>query len=407
MNTIENHYASLLGLDSLWAVSRVKVNVEKLRVDIFVEYGKATGVCPECATACRVYDRSPRRVWRHLDTMRFETFLHCEPPRIECAQHGVKSMALPWAGKHSRFTQLFEAFAVDVICASRSLKDAGKLLRLNWHQLHGIMKRAVQRGLERRERDEIPWIGMDEKSFRKGHNYISLMNDIEGARVLDVVEGREGPVANDLILKALDEGQREMVCGVAIDMSAPYISAIRKHLPHADIVHDKFHIAKHLNEAVDKTRRKEHHKLLKNKDGRLTGTKYAWLKGMENLCDETQAQVDALAKAELDVAKAWYIKELFRHFWTRRDVSFARSYFDWWYKQAFETGLPEIRKVARMIKRHFANILTYFECYITNAVSEGINSKIQAIKANARGFRNFENYRTSILFFCGKLELSP
>ena len=115
----------------------------------------------------------------------------------------------------------------------------------------------------------------------------------------------------------------------------------------------------------------------------------------------------ALEKAELDVAKAWYIKELFRHFWTRRDAGFAESFFERWHKEAFATGLPEIRKVARMLKKHLGNILTYFECYITNAASEGLSSKIQAIKANARGFRNFENYRVSILFFCGKLELSP
>ena len=407
MDTTQEHYAQLLGLATPWAVTRVKLNVERLRVDIFVEHKATVGVCPECGTSCRIYDRSPGRTWRHLDTMQFETFLYCEPPRVECEQHGVKTLELPWAGKHSRFTTLFEAFAVRVLIASRSIQEAGKLLRLNWHQLQGIMKRAVQRGLERRENDEIPWIGMDEKSFRKGHDYISVMNDIEGSRVLDVVEGRDGSVAKELILKALDEGQQEMVCGVAIDMSAPYISAIREHLPHADIVHDKFHIAKHLNEAVDKTRRKEHRRMLKSKDDRLTGTKYAWLKGMEHLSDESLAQVNTLAKAELGVAKAWYIKELFRHFWTRRDTPFARSYFEWWYKQAFETGLPEIRKVARMLKKHLANILTYFECYITNAVSEGINSKIQAIKANARGFRNFENYRVSILFFCGKLELSP
>ena len=407
MNTTEEHYARLLGLELPWKVTRVKLSVERLRLDLFVEYSQIAGTCPECGAVCRVYDRSPPRTWRHLDTMQFETFLYCDPPRVKCSQHGVKTMPLPWAGKHSRFTQLFEAFAINVILASRSLQDAGKLLRLSWDQLHSIMKRSVERGLERRGNDEIAWVGMDEKSFRKGHNYISLINDLEDVRVLDVVEGREGTAADNLIEKALDEGQREMVCGVAIDMSAPFIKAIRSHLPNADIVHDRFHISKHLNEAVDKTRRKEHRKMLKNKDERLTGTKYSWLKGMEHLTDEALEQVEALAKAELGVAKAWYIKELFRHFWTRRDAEFASSFFDRWYKEAFESGLPEIRKVARMLKNHLGNILTYFECYITNAASEGLNSKIQAIKANARGFRNFENYRISILFSCGKLELSP
>jgi transposase len=245
----------------------------------------------------------------------------------------------------------FEIFAIDVILASRSLKDAGDLLRLGWHPLHSIMKRAVDRGLERRGNDEIAWVGMDEKSFRKGHNYISLINDLEEVRVLDLLEGREGLAADSLIEKALDEGQREMVCGVAIDMSAPFIRAIRRHLPHADIVHDKFHIAKHLNEAVDKTRRKEHRKLLKNKNDRLTGTKFSWLKGMEHLSDESLAQVESLAKAELDVAKAWYIKELFRHFWTRRDAGFAESFFERWHKEAFATGFRNVRAKLRRVSR--------------------------------------------------------
>jgi transposase len=407
MTSTEEHYEKLLGLKSPWAISRVDLKMDELRVDIFIEYLGEEASCSKCGNVYRVYDKTPQRTWRHLDTMQFETILHCQSPRVMCAQHGVKVAELPWAQKHSRFTLLFEAFAIDVMRASRSLQEAGKLLNLNWHQMHRIMKRAVERGLVRRDREEIAWIGMDEKSFRKGHNYVSIMNDIEKGRVLDVVEGRDGKVAKKLINKGLDDHQREMVCGVAIDMSAPYVSAIKKLLPHADIVHDKFHISKHLNEAVDLVRRQDHRKLLKQKDTRLTGTKFLWLKGMEHLSDESLAELEYLKMTELNVAQAWSLKELFRHFWTRRDRTFANSYFEFWYREAIKSGLKAIQSVARMLKKHLPNILTYFECYITNAVSEGINSKIQTIKANARGFRNFENYRTSILFFCGKLDLAP
>jgi len=339
--------------------------------------------------------------------MQFATYLNCEPPRICCSEHGTKTLQLPWAQKHSRFTLLFETFAIKVIQASRSVQDATSLLGIGWHQLQAIMKRAVERGLQRRSNEEIAWLGMDEKSFRKGHDYISVVNDLEGGRVLDVAEGRDGQVADELILKALDQSQREMVCAVAIDMSAPYIGSIGRHLPNADIVHDKFHISKHLNEAVDKTRRKEHGKLAKQRDQRLKGTKFLWLRGMEHLSDESLEQLQDLANAELEVSKAWHIKELFRHFWTRRDGSFARMFFESWYKQAMQTGLSEVKKVAKMLKKHLENILTYFDSYITNATSEGLNSKIQSLKANARGFRNFNNYRTTILFFCGKLDLLP
>ena len=407
MDLTSNHYAQLLGLNPPWKVIDVHLNIQKLRVDIHVSYDGDHGCCPECGVECKVYDQSTERSWRHLDTMQFGTYLRSKSPRIKCQEHGVKTVSLPWAAKHSGFTLLFEAFAIRVLQASRSTQDAGRLLGVNWHQLQNIMDRAVERGLARRDSEEITWIGMDEKSFRKGHNYISVINDLENRRVLEVVEGREGDAANRLIIKALDEKQREMVCGVCIDMSAPYIKAIREHLPHADIVHDKFHISQHLGNAVDKTRRIEHAKLQKQGDQSLTNTKYAWLRGMENLSDEALARLKMIGRAELDVSKAWYLKELFKHFWSRRDRNYATRYFEFWTNEVKSSGVVEMKKVARMLKKHFHNILTYFDCYITNAFSEGINSKIQALKANARGFRNFQNYRTRILFFCGKLALSP
>jgi len=407
MDLTSNHYAQLLGLKTPWKVTDVDLSIDKLRVDIHVSYEENHGCCPQCDAVCNVYDQSAERSWRHLDTMQFGTYLHSKSPRVKCPQHGVKTMSLPWADKHSGFTLMFEAFAIRVLQASRSTQDAGRLLGVNWHQLQNIMDRAVVRGLARRDSEEITWIGMDEKSFRKGHNYISVINDLENSRVLEVVEGREGDAAKHLITKALDEKQRELVCGVCIDMSAPYIKAIRECLPHADIVHDKFHISQHLGNAVDKTRRIEHAKLQKQGDQSLTNTKYKWLRGMEHLSDEALAQLKMIGRAELDVSKAWYLKELFKHFWDRRDKSYAIRYFEFWTAEVKNAGVPEMKKVARMIRRHFDNILTYFDCYITNAFSEGINSKIQALKANARGFRNFQNYRTRILFFCGKLALSP
>ncbi len=407
MELTSTHYALLLGLQEPWEVTEVKLDIDLLKVDIFVEYMGQSSCCPECESESSIYDRSPSRTWRHLDTMQFATHLHCQTPRVKCSKHGVKTIALPWANKHSGFTLMFEAFAVKVLQASRSTQDAAKLLNLNWHQLQSIMDKAVTRGLERRTVDEIPWLGMDEKSFRSGHNYISVINDLENMRVLEVVEGREGKAANELITKALDEKQQEMVCGVCIDMSAPYIKAIRELLPHADIVHDKFHISKHLNEAVDLTRRKEHAKLLKNNDQTLTKTKYLWLTNMDHLSEESAKKIDHLKSSDLAVSKAWYLKELFRHFWSRRDRTYAEHYFEFWLEEVKKAGISSMNKVARMLKKHLGNVLTYFETYLTNAYSEGINSKIQALKANARGFRNFENYRTRILFFCGKLKLSP
>ena len=407
MDLLPDHYAQLLGLKTPWKVTGIDLDLSNDQVDINVVYQSSCGCCPDCGEDSPIYDRSGERSWRHLNTMQFKTLIHSRPPRIKCAKHGVKTISLPWAEKHSSFTLLFEAFAIKVLEASSSTERARDLLGVNWHQLQKIMDRAVTRGLAKRDKDEIPWIGMDEKSFRSGHNYISVLNDLDGRRVLDVVEGREGDAAQRLIKKSLSEEQREMVCGVCIDMSAPYIKAIREFLPEADIVHDKFHISKHLGEAVDKTRRREHAKLLKQGDKTLTNTKYKWLKGMDNLSDEALAHIKMIGRIELDVSKAWYLKELFKHFWDRRDKDYAMRYFEFWVDEVKKSKVEEMRKVSRMLQSHLENVLTYFDCYITNAFSEGINSKIQGLKASARGFRNFENYRTRILFFCGKLTLTP
>ena len=408
MENLDQHYARILGLDEGWRVKTVNLKLENKTVWIYLEHKAKKGCCSKCSKEAPIYDLSPERSWRHLDTMQCTTMLKAPVPRVSCEEHGVTSAALPWSGRHSRFTLLFEAFAVEMLLAAKSISDACRMLDLHWNQAQVIMKRAVERGLERRDEQEIAWLGMDEKSFRKGHNYISVLNDIEGRRVLDVVEGRDGKVAEELIKQALSEKQREMVCGVSIDMSAPYIGAIHRNLPHADIVHDKYHISAHLCEGVDKTRRREHKQLMKGGENLLKGKKYQFLtKAEEGMTEEEFTYSQGFGLRELEVSKAWWLKELFNHFWTRPGKDAAKAYFTYWVKEVIESGNKEMLKVAAMIEKHLANILTYFDSYITNAISEGMNSKIQSLKSAARGFRSFANYRTTILFYCGKLNLVP
>ncbi len=132
---LEEHYGQLLGITSPWEIYRVELELEAQRVDIWIEYIDDEGSCPECDATCPKYDTRKERTWRHLDTMQFETHLHCEVPRVRCEKHGVKSLGVPWAGKNSRFTLLFEAFAIRVLKAARSIEEARKLLCLNVEEL--------------------------------------------------------------------------------------------------------------------------------------------------------------------------------------------------------------------------------------------------------------------------------
>jgi transposase len=406
MDKLTEHYGQLLGLDASWEASEADLDLSGMRVEIRLAHRGGPVVCPECGTACSIADHAPERSWRHLDTMQFETVLRAATPRANCSQCGVKTIAVPWAGKHSRFTLLFEAFAVRVLQAASNVKRAADLLGLDWNGVQRIMEHAVQRGLARRSTDEVRQVGVDEKSFGRGHDYVSVLTDLSGARVLEVSPGRDQAGA-DALWRALPEAQAAQIEAAAVDMWPAYATAVATHAPQAEIVHDRFHVSKHLNEAVDQVRRQEHKILKKQGDERLTGSKQWWLYNPENLHDDQWLKFEPLKDQELKTSRAWAIKEQFRWFWEYRYAGNAKKFFARWYGWAARSRLPAIVKVAKTLRRHLPNLLTYFRHRITNAMSEGFNSKIQALKSAARGFRAFDNFRTRILFHCGKLDLRP
>lgn len=406
MNELTEHYRRLLGLDEAWQVAKVDFRPEEKRVEITVEHGGSRLTCPGCGASCSQADKADERTWRHLDTMQFETRIRAAVPRCRCPACGVKTIAVPWADKHGRFTLLFEAFAVEVLKASANVRRGAELLGLDWSAAHAIMQRAVKRGLERRSTDEVVHVGIDEKSFGRGHDYVSVMTDLGESRVLEVVEDRTQEAAEKL-WKALSTGQCGKVRAVAMDMWPAYAAATEKHAPQAEIVHDKFHVSKHLNEAVDAVRRREHRVLKEAGDERLTGSKQLWLFNRTNLSGKRRRELNALKDEDLKTSRAWALKENFRHFWRYVYTRSAEEFFEGWYAWASRSRLKPIIDKAKMLKRHLSRLLSYFRHRITNAASEGFNSRIQSIKSAARGFRNFENYRTRILFYCGKLDLRP
>ena len=400
------HYRALLGLDSNWKVTKVEFLPKQKAVDIHISFCGTGLKCPKCNCDCTQADLAPQRSWRHLDTMQFTTTIHASVPRSKCEECGVLTLPAPWADKHSRFTLLFECMAIEVIQACSSLSSAAALLSLNWKSVHAIMERAVERGLKLRHLDEVKHVGIDEKSFGKGQDYVSVMVDIDNNRVLEVEPGRTREAVDNL-WKTLAEPIRQGVAAVAMDMWQPFMESTRVACPNAEVVHDKFHVSKYLGEAVDKVRRQENKQLLEEGDDTLKGTRQLWLYAMENLPDDKSASFLSLQKEDLQTGRAWSIKENFRHFWECKTIEDADVYFRSWYSWSTRSKLPPIVKVATMLKRHLKGLLAYITHRITNATSEGFNSRIQSIKSAARGFRNFENYRTRILFFCGRLELIP
>ena len=396
-------FSMALGLKAPWQVADVQMDMGDNRVTIVVEYA-ASG--PVGGFPIHGYEE---RRWRHLDAMQFETVIQARVPRLRKPDGSTEMLPVPWAEARSRWTLMFEAFAIRVLQNCRGISRACELLKLDWSGAHRIMERAVDRGLERRKVEEVRYIGVNEKSFRSGQDYISTMVDLnkEGPRVLEVSAGRDIHAAKEL-LESLPEPVREKVEAVAMDMSAAYAAAAREVLPKADVVHDRFHVSGLLGEAVDKVRRGEHKRLLQKGDTSLLGTRYIWLFHPDELKLDQLKQVNELMEMEhLQTARAYYHRLRFMDFWSQADIAEGQRFFARWYEEAQRSCLEPIVKVAGTLQSHLLGLLSYFRHKITNAMCECFNSTIQSIKASARGFRNFENYRVRILFFLGRLDLQP
>lgn len=401
-------YRHLLGLESPWTVARVELSAKSQQVDVWAEHtADHKWTCSECGKSCPLYDHSDERSWRHLDSCQFKTILHARPPRTKCDEHGVRQVKLPWAEGHGRFTALFERLAIDVLLET-SVRGATQILRISWEEAWQIQQRAVARGLAAKKPQVIATIGIDEKAVAKGQKYMTLVTDLDRGTIEYIGDERTSHTL-DAFYDTLDNKQLIGIKAVAMDMWPAFIESTRNNLPEADakIVFDRFHIAKHMGEAVDAVRKQESRALVEAGSDQLVGTKYLWLYREENLPEKYWDRFDALRTLNLKTGRAWAIKESLIDLWSYQTKEWARKGWESWYFWATHSRLPPVIKVARMIKNHIENVLTYFDHRITNAVSEGLNSKIQTIKKMAYGFRNKANFKTAIFFHCGGLNLYP
>ena len=281
-------------------------------------------------------------------------------------------------------------------------------LKISWDEAWHIMERAVERGKQRKSRKVIKHIGVDEKAVAKGHKYMTLVCDLDGGAVEHVTNDRKQESLEEYY-KGLNQEQKDGIEAVAMDMWDPYVAATREHIAEADekIVYDRFHIMTHMGKAVDTVRKQEHREMMADGDETLKGSKYLWLYNENNIPESRKDEFAVLKAQGLKVGRAWTIKETLRELWNYHYLESARKFWKRWYFWATHSRLEPVCEVAELIKRHIANVLTYIRHRITNAVSEGLNCKIQTIKKMAYGFRNQEHFKTAIYFHCGGLNLYP
>ncbi len=396
-------YAQILGIADPWHVSDVHLDVPAGKVEVVVEH-RGEGCCPTCGKPCPGYDSRQRR-WRHLDTCQLQTLLVTDVPRVKCPEHGVVQVSTPWSEPGSRFTALLERVVIEWL-KEASFSAVARRFRLTWDEVDGIMARAVDRGLARRSELSPRRIGLDETSFQKRHEYVTVVTDLDGRRVLSVLDGRTRESV-DAHFAALPASARESVEVVAMDMWRPYMDAAAKWLPNARVCFDRFHIARHLGDAVNTVRKQEHRSLRADGDRTLVGTKYLWLESPGSMRPERRSLLSQLKDVCRRTGRAWALKEMASRLWGYTSMGWARRAWLAWAALASRSRLEPMVRAARMVRKHLEGILNAVVLKATNAAAESMNARIQRIKAMACGYRNRERFRNAILFHLGGLDLYP
>lgn len=408
MNITEG-LSHILNLPDPWFIESVAIDKDRKQVRVTVNHPRASQfACPESGAMCAIHDHGSAREWRHLDLWDYRTYLIASLPRVRSPDGRVRTIACPWSLPHSRLSIQMEHYVIDQLQACQSVQSASRLLGMGWDQVRGVMERAVERGESRRSHTAAAHIGVDEKAIKKGHQYATLVYDLDRSCVLHVSEDRTIKSLASYYdgLQSEDKSRIESVC---MDMWTAYATATRTALPDADdrIVHDRFHVMQDVNNAVNAVRKAEAKALSVAGDNPLKGTRQLWLFAEENLPEQKRDEFESLRTMDLDVATAWAQKENLRHLWECANEAEAHRYLNEWLAWVRDKALKPMLKVADQIERHRKGIINYCVHRITNGVAEGLNSKIMSIKRYARGFRKWETFRIAVLFFCGKLDMEP
>jgi transposase len=400
-------YAGILGVKAPWRVEDVVLDRVRQEVRVRLSFGgSAQGECPQCGERCPGYD-TRRRSWRHLDTCQFKTIIEADVPRVSCKTHNVVQINVPWAEPGSGFTALMEALVIDWL-KEACISAVADLVRLSWDQVDGIMRRAVKRGLERRAELEPTGICIDETSFQKRHEYVTVVTDFHNGQVLHVADDRKKSSLEGF-WDQLEPPQLAALTVVCMDMCPAYILSVKEYVPFAEerICFDKFHVAKHLGDAVDKVRRGEVREQVAQGDRSLVGTRYDWLQDPSHFTRKARRTFEELKRCAVRTARAYAVKEQAMNLWHYTTRAGAELAWNRWIGWAVRTRLEPVKKVGRMVRNHLYGIVNAVVLRATNAKAESVNARIQRVKKMAYGFRSRERFRNAIYFHLGGLDLYP
>ena len=395
-------FSIALGITSPWQVEGIDFSEKNKRLDIKIGFNRgATFACPVCGTAAPAYD-TKEKTWRHLNFFQYEAYLIARVPRVKCpnAACGVKRVSVPWARPDSGFTLLFEALVMTLV-REMPVKVAATLLGEHDTRIWRILDHYVQKARAQVDHSAVQRVGMDETSAKKGQDYVTFFFDMDQRRLLFGTEGKDHKT-----VKAFTDdfeahnGSAENVTAASLDMSKAFIKGVKEFLPNAEITFDPFHLIKHMNDALGRVRAEE----AKIYPEEMKGSRYAFLKNLENLTEKQDEILTRLCGYRLKTARAYLLKLAIQDVYLATTREDGESRLKSWYNWAIRSQIDQVRKVAKTVKNHWNGILAWFDSQLTNGFIEAINGLIQSAKRRARGYRSTKNLINMAYLIAGKMD---
>jgi|SRR5271163_2692464 transposase len=377
---------------------QVSQSFQEGKVTFHIEQPRERHRCSQCGSV-EVWDQGGvDRTFRMVPIGCKPAFVQLKVPRVLCFACGtVRQVKIPFADAKKRYTRAFERYALE-LSQFMTIQDVAKHLDVSWDTVKDIQARALTRRFGKPKLRKLKRIAIDEIAIGKGHQYFTVVLNLVSGAVVFVGDGK-GVEALEPFWRRLRAAHAK-IAAVATDMGKAYIRAVRDHLPGAVHVFDHFHVIKLFNDKLSAFRRDLYHQLSSDAERRLLkGTRWLLLKNPENLDparDEQQRLEEAL-RLNAPLATAYYLKEDLRQIWMQPNKRTARKVLRDWLARARASGIRMLRQFADTLETHQEGVLNYYRYRISTGPLEGTNTKIQAMKRQAYGFRDHEFYKLKIL----------
>ncbi len=388
----------------------VFLNGEKcLEIDV-VPRRNSKAICSCCDKQAPLYDQLDIRRFEFIPLWGYRVFLVYLMRRVNCVDCGVKVEQVPWARGKRELTDTYQQFLAHW-AKKLSWTEVAVSFRTSWEKVFRAVEYIVEWGLDHRDLSGITAIGVDEIAWRKGHKYLTMVYQIDGANVRLLWIGKDRTIKTlRRFFHFFGEERSRRLEYVCSDMWKAYITVIEEKAGQALHILDRFHIVAKLNKAIDEVRAGEHRQM--QKDGYepvLKNSRWCLLKRSENLTEKQEAKLKDLLQYNLKSVRAYLLKEDFHGFWDYVSPAWAEKYLDRWCTRVMRSKIEPMKKVVKTIRNHKPLILNWFKAkkVFSSGIVEGLNNKAKVTTRNSYGFRTSRCAKVALYHALGNLPTPP